>query len=175
MAEFGWSKMMHGNENNVHELNHVCKRPFASTQIACRICDQVFLSNRSLINHIYTHTAEYESVVASRRRQEQAQRDFFAKKRNPFLHGALADRLPVPPSWLSLSMGALGSQLPPDYKSRQVQVEMQWRMAAAEPARDFTKPFLNQSHHNTIPANHLAAREDGNIFDSEMLDLTLKL
>ncbi|KAJ0034208.1 hypothetical protein Pint_25087 [Pistacia integerrima] len=189
MAGFGWSNMRHGNGNNMmHELNHARKRPFASTQIACRICDQVFLSTQSLINHIETHIGENGSVVSSRRQHELMnnhifQQNYFAmrqQERNPFLHGApaatrLVPQVPVPPSRLSLSLGVFGPHLPPNYISRQVQAEMQRRMAAAEPARDFTKPFLDQLQQITIPANHDVEREHRHMYDSETLDLTLKL
>ncbi|KAJ4722737.1 hypothetical protein OWV82_006185 [Melia azedarach] len=51
--------------------NHERKRPFAATQsqIACRICDQVFLSTQDLINHIETHMVGDETAAASRRQQ----------------------------------------------------------------------------------------------------------
>lgn len=173
MASFGWGDKRH--ENGMHELSSSPKRPFAFPQIACRICDQVFFSTQALINHIETHIVENESVFASRRQHDDqltlAQRVFLENQRNHFLlHGSPTARLPrqvqVPPS-----LGMLGAQLSPNYKPTLVER----RMAAAEPAVDLTKPFLDQLQQIKIPENHQMERKRRKNNVSETLDLTLKL
>ncbi|XP_048332681.2 formin-like protein 2 [Ziziphus jujuba] len=102
MAGYGWN-LRHGN---VQGLNRGRQQlPHNPSQIACRLCDQVFLSTQALINHIETHMVEDEAKAASRRQQKQqeeqqqqtnfmsTQRDLFAV--NPF-RPAFPSPTPVP-------------------------------------------------------------------------------
>ncbi|KAH7573215.1 hypothetical protein ACOSP7_006716 [Xanthoceras sorbifolium] len=96
MAGYGWN--MH------HNLNHSRKRPYLSPQIACRICDQVFMSTEALINHIETHMMEDESVF---RRQHEinlmlSQRDrHFMAHPNPYQPNIFSTPTPLRPPFPS--------------------------------------------------------------------------
>ncbi|KAB8495643.1 hypothetical protein FH972_025385 [Carpinus fangiana] len=103
MAEHGWNlrhriNMQHGSTNHIAR-----QEPFQSpTQIACRLCDQVFMSTQALINHIESHMAEEESTAASRSRQHRAtttrlpsQRDLLFNCSQPNFATHPENRLPL--------------------------------------------------------------------------------
>ncbi|KAK2643675.1 hypothetical protein Ddye_018870 [Dipteronia dyeriana] len=60
MAGFGWIL------NRDRKLSR--KRPYPTPQIACRFCDQVFMSPQALIHHIDTHIIE-DVVMAGRQHE----------------------------------------------------------------------------------------------------------
>ncbi|CAB4261803.1 unnamed protein product [Prunus armeniaca] len=66
MSGCNWN-MRHGG--NVHGSNCApASMPSGSTEIACRICDRVFMSTQALINHIESHIVD-DGLTASRLRQ----------------------------------------------------------------------------------------------------------
>jgi hypothetical protein len=90
--------MQHGSTNHIarHEPFH------SPTQIACRLCDNVFLSTQALINHIESHMAEEESTAASRSRQHRttttrlpSQRDLLFNCSQPNFATLPENRLPL--------------------------------------------------------------------------------
>ena len=52
----GWNSSF----RNMPRFSHVKQRP--SPQIACRVCDRIFMSSRALVNHLESHMAEDGSI-----------------------------------------------------------------------------------------------------------------
>lgn len=96
-AGYGWTL----RQGHVQGLNPSQQQQLSShgrMQIACRLCDRVFLSTESLINHIESHMAEDEAASKTRQLQQtnfvSSQRDMFAT--NPFQPAAFPS--PTPPA-----------------------------------------------------------------------------
>ena len=205
MAEHGWSlrhriNMQHGSTNHIarHEPFH------NPTQIACRLCDHVFMSTQALINHIESHMAEEESSAASRSRQHRttttrlpSQRDLllpnFATllenrlplvqplppaERHPFLcvHRSFAPLRPPPTLLPQVSPMARFSSHAPQLILSGPQ-EQRRVLAPEEPPGDCTKPYLDQLEHPIMAVVQGADRNDENngISGLNKLDLALKL
>ena len=63
------SNCWNSSYGNMPRFSHVRQRPSPqSPQIACRVCDRIFMSSRALIDHLAYHMAEDESI--STRQQE---------------------------------------------------------------------------------------------------------
>jgi hypothetical protein len=79
----------------MNELNNTRRRSYSPTQIACRLCDNVFMSTQALINHIESHMGEEEATSRMQHRTNRlpipSQRDICA---NPFQPNFA---LPIPP------------------------------------------------------------------------------
>lgn len=108
MASFVWNK----RQGNVHELldnNHARKCPFPKTQqqqIACRICNKVFLSTHSLINHIETHMVNNETAAA--RRQNELINQFAT---NPNFYNNFTLQTPPPPTQPPIHSGRIAQEI----------------------------------------------------------------
>ncbi|GLT71423.1 hypothetical protein SLA2020_434410 [Shorea laevis] len=102
--QHGWNvrpRNMHGSTNHArHQHDH--QQPFYNpTQIACRICDHVFMSTQALINHIESHMVEEETAASIRQhrtnRLPASQRDLFANCLQPSFATLPENGLPPPP------------------------------------------------------------------------------
>lgn len=205
MAEHGWNlrhrNMQHGLTNHARH-----DQPFhnPTSQIACRLCDHVFLSTQALINHIESHIAEEESTAASRSRQHRAtsrlpsQRDLLFNCSQPNFATLPENRLPLvqPPAAAAERHPFLcvhrtfapptPTLLPQVYpmgrfSSHAPQLILSGpqgqRRAAEEPPGDCTKPYLDQLEHPIMAIVQVADRNDENngISGLNKLDLALKL
>ncbi|KAF3456759.1 hypothetical protein FNV43_RR01413 [Rhamnella rubrinervis] len=98
-AGYGWS-LRQGNVQGLNPSQQQQLSAHGRMQIACRLCDRVFLSTQSLIDHIETHMVEDEAASKTRQLQQtnfiSSQRDMFAT--NPFRSTAFPSPTPRPPS-----------------------------------------------------------------------------
>lgn len=107
MAGFGWDM----RRGNVHELidNHARRCPFPAIQqqqIACRICNKVFLSTHSLINHIETHMVNNETPAA--RGQNELINQFVT---NPNFYNNFTLQNPLPPTQSPIHSGRIAQEI----------------------------------------------------------------
>lgn len=191
---------MHGSTN--HELHEPFYNP---TQIACRLCDHVFMSTQALINHIESHMAEEETTTASRRQHRTnrmpSQRDLFANSLQPSFATLpenmlpLVQPLPPPERHPFLGVNRSTFALPaPTLLSPQVSLmarnsfshapqfilsapQGQRRSVAEEPPSDCTRPYLDQLELPIMAIVQASDRNDENNGFSGLnkLDLALKL
>jgi hypothetical protein len=184
---------MHGSTN--HERHEPFYNP---TQIACRLCDHVFLSTHALISHIESHMAEEETTTAPRRQHRTnrmpPQRDLFANSLQPSFATLPENRLPRPERHPFLGVNPSTFALPPPtLLSPQVSLMARncfshapqfmlsapqgQRRVADEPPSDCTKPYLDQLEQPIMAIVQASDRNDENNGFSGLnkLDLALKL
>ncbi|TXG72341.1 hypothetical protein EZV62_000920 [Acer yangbiense] len=197
MAGFGWTL------NRDRNLNRFRKRPYPmpniashypNPQIACRFCDQVFMSTQVLIHHIQTHIIEDE--VVSRRQYEislmLSQGDYHLLTNFPMASTPLRqpiqgffdrpwplhERNPFPVSTTTLPSLVFNSRLiPPQFWVKK------FSQQRPEPSADLNPPFFAPKPPTHVPADPVrpqvgGANEDCNkktSDDTETLDLTLRL
>ena len=65
MSRYGWDS----GSRNMYRFDHVQHRPQNPPQIACRLCDQIFMSSRALINHLESHMTEDGTISATRQQE----------------------------------------------------------------------------------------------------------
>lgn len=209
MAGFGWN-MRQGNTDMYDQKG--------STQIACRICDRVFLSTQALINHIETHMVHDETAAAAatgRARSHHHQNDqlnsiMLPPRRNPLLQqpanpnnfqnnnlliprpsmseerydpslfqNDLRNYFPIPPGkFTRLTMRYMhGPQLPRNGNFGQESGHQipQQLPSSSTTDHDFTKPLLDQLQRQQIVDVKRDDEGNNRVYESERLDLNLKL
>lgn len=98
MAGYGWN-LRHGRQQLPHN----------PSQIACRLCNQVFLSTQALINHIETHMVEDHEAAS--RKQQQQKTNFMSTQRDLFAVNQFRPSFPsLTPTTTPLSSSALKTQ-----------------------------------------------------------------
>lgn len=194
---------MHGSTNHArHQHDH--QQPFYnSTQIACRICDHVFMSTQALINHIESHMVEEETAASIRQhrtnRLPASQRDLFANclqpsfatlpenglllppplpERHPFL-GVNRTFAPPPTGLLPPQVSPMARNYTNFSNSPQLILSApqgQSRVAEAPPS-DCTRPYLDLLEQPIKAMVQVSGRNDENngISGLNRLDLALKL
>lgn len=209
MAGFGWN--MRQGSNNMHDQKD-------STQIACRICDQVFLSTQALINHIETHMVHDETAAAAatgtvrsyHHQNDQLNSIMLPPRTNPLLRlpanptnfqnnnlpiprpsisearydpslfqNDLKNYFPIPPAkFTRLTMRRMhGPQLPRNgHFGQEPGHQIQQQLSSSSTTdHDFTKPLLDQLQKQQIVDVERDDEGSNRVYESERLDLNLKL
>ncbi|KAK4538929.1 hypothetical protein RGQ29_032157 [Quercus rubra] len=183
MGEYRWN-MRHGN---MHEFNNSQRHhPYMPTQIACRICNRVFVSTQALINHIESHMVNEEALCPNPLRPNFALSippretpQLFENRLAPVQPIALPERhhfyggsrfIAPQPNLLPLlpPMPMNKFALPPQMM---LSAEQTQRRMVEEPPSDCTRPFIDQLDHPIVLS--IQAADSNN--DDDKLDLTLKL
>ncbi|KAK9931176.1 hypothetical protein M0R45_018466 [Rubus argutus] len=161
---------------------------YGKTQIACRVCDSVFLSTKALIDHLDSHIVDDEAVTARIRQHLQISHLMSSQRSNPFTNPRIQPNpettaLPFQPSPQIQHQQPFFNHNQQFYSPGQeiwgtfygtIFPKTTLHMAAMEYPGDCTRPFLSQLEYPILPVNRFDRHSNCN-GNSNELDLDLKL